>query len=300
MKKKLLTTVLTVSVVLSLVGCGAKETTSSESVAETTEVTTEYGAEETSVEEVVEETTVAETEVEEPVKEKIPVDITDGAAFMNQVIENYKAQKYAVLEYDTATYDVNDPTVCNKTYNEFLYDWNNNVAGVMGESSIMYYDFTEDMSYISNVDMTGFYKLKYDAIKDSINDTYTNLTFYVEVDNNFIVTEVTDGEYANYYCATNEYAHVDNTDYSIIVKVYVDPYTLLPVTLTMTECDLSHELVLEDGTTVTGEYFVNYDYKTNFQFLTEEDADFATFQSAIQLPAEDEYTLVEGEITTTE
>ena len=62
MRKKLLTTVLTVGVVLSLVGCGAKETTSSESVAETTvaESTTEYGTEETT--EVVEETSESATE----------------------------------------------------------------------------------------------------------------------------------------------------------------------------------------------------------------------------------------------
>ena len=73
MKKKLLTTVLTLGVVLSLVGCGGKETTSSESVAETTEVTTEDGTEETTeaeveeATEVVEETIVAETEDEEAV-----------------------------------------------------------------------------------------------------------------------------------------------------------------------------------------------------------------------------------------
>ena len=67
MKKKLLTTVLTVGVVLSLVGCGATESTSSESVEETTvavtEETTEYGTEEISTEEDSTEEAAEEAEV---------------------------------------------------------------------------------------------------------------------------------------------------------------------------------------------------------------------------------------------
>lgn len=82
MKKKLLTTVLTVGMVLSLVGCGAKETTSSESVAETTvaESTTEYGTEETT--EVVEETVVEEqaTETTETVEETVVEETTEEVA----------------------------------------------------------------------------------------------------------------------------------------------------------------------------------------------------------------------------
>lgn len=305
MKKKLLTTVLTVGVVLSLVGCGAKETTSSESVAETTEVTTEYGTEETTVEEVVEETTVAETEaveevVEEPAKEKIPVDITDGAAVMNQVLENFNAQKYVVEASVSTEYNAEDPTV--KTVNEVenLYDWDSNIACAIGKAGdVTYYDIAENMVYIPKEDLSGFVKTR--------NEYYTEVTVglynallerWVSHDANFIITEVSDGDFAGNYCATKEYT----TDSSRIyrVTVYIDAYTLLPTNIMVVLCDTNRELVLEDGTTVSGEYFILFEKVIKLQFLTEEDADFATFQEAIKLPADDECTLVEGETTTTE
>lgn len=310
MKKKLLTTVLTVGMVLSLVGCGAKETTSSESVAETTEVTTEYGTEETTVEEVVEETTVAETEVveetvaEETVKEKIPVDITDGVAFMNQVITNHEAQKYIVIENNNTSIDVNDPTVRNTVVTEYLYDWNSDTACILTQAGdIMYHDYANNASYTENDDKTGFYKFntdEYSGVKDAVDGKYGELKYYVGLGGNFVVTELAEGNYAGYYCATVQF-DFDNS-YIYTLDCYVDPYTLLPVNYTVTMCDKNKELILEDGTTVTGEYFVVMEDIFNLQYLAEGSEDFATFQSAIQLPAEDEYTSVslEGETTTTE
>lgn len=307
MKKKLLTTVLTVGVVLSLVGCGAKETTSSESVAETTEVTTEYGTEETTVEEVVEETTVAETEaveetvVEEPAKEKIPVDITDGASFMNQVLENIKVQKFAVLKDSSTHYDVEDPSAKRISEVEYLYNWDSNTACLIGQAGdVTYYDFTDAMVYLPNEDMSGFTKMQHEDLNYALMTIYSTMfEQWVNIDNNFAVTEVTEGGYADCYCATNEFA---TNDGSMIynVKVYVDAYTLLPVCTMVTKCDPNYELVLEDGTTITGENFIVTESTMNIQFLTEEDADFATFQSATTLPADDECTLIEGETTTTE
>lgn len=295
-KKKLLTTVLTVSVVLSLVGCGAKETTSSESVAETTEVTTEYGTEETTIEEVVEETVV-----EEPAKEKISVDITDGASFMNQVLENIKVQKFAVLKDSSTHYDVEDPSAKRISEVEYLYNWGANTACLIGQAGdVTYYDFTDAMVYLPNEDMSGFTKMQHEDLNSALMTIYSTMfEQWVNIDNNFTVTEVTEGGYADCYCATNEFA---TNDGSMIynVKVYVDAYTLLPVCTMVTKCDPNHELVLEDGTTITGENFIVTESTMNIQFFTEEDADFATFQSATTLPADDECTLIEGETTTTE
>ena len=306
MKKKLLTTVLTVGVVLSLVGCGAKETTSSESVAETTEVTTEYGTEETTVEEVVEETTVAETEVveevvEEPVKEKIPVDITDGAAVMNQVLENFNAQKYIVEASVSTEYNVEDPTVKTVNEVEYLYDWESNIACAIGKAGdVTYYDFAEDMAYFPKEDLSGFVKNRNEYYTEVMVGLHNALLErWVSHDANFIITEVSDGDFAGNYCATNEYTtQSGNSLYR--VTVYIDAYTLLPTSIMIVVCDPNHELVLEDGTVVSGEYFILHEQISKLQFLTEEDADFATFQEAIKLPADDECTLVEGEITTTE
>lgn len=304
MKKKLLTTVLTVGVVLSLVGCGAKETTSSESVAETTEITTEYGTEETTVEEVVEETTVDETEaevVEEPAKERIPVDITDGASFMNQVIENFNAQKYVVFEWTNTLVDSNDPTVKSITETEFLYNWDSNIACLFTkEGDIMYLDYANNISYGKNANETGFYKFPNDGanLKELFDAKYHGMSVYVELGGNFVVTELEAGDYTGNYCATVQYDAADNQMY--VFNCYVDPYTLLPVSYTVTLCDKNKELVLEDGTTVSGEYFMLGEDVFNFQFLTEDAGDFATFQSATTLPADDECTLVEGETTTTE
>lgn len=305
MKKKLLTTVLTVGMVLSLVGCGAKETTSSESVAETTEVTTEYGTEETTVEEVVEETTVAETEaveevVEEPAKEKISVDITDGAAVMNQVLENFNAQKYVVEASISTEYNTEDPTVKTVNEVEYLYDWDSNIACAIGKAGdVTYYDIAENMVYIPKEDLSGFIKTRNEYYTEAIVGLHNALLErWVSHDANFIITEVTDGEFAGNYCATKEYT----TDSSRIyrVTVYIDAYTLLPTNIMVVLCDTNRELVLEDGTTVSGEYFILFENVIKLQFLTEEDADFATFQEAIKLPADDECTFVEGETTTTE
>ncbi len=306
MKKKLLTTVLTVGVVLSLVGCGAKETTSSESVAETTEVTTEYGTEETSVEEVVEETTVAETEaveetiVEEPAKEKIPVDITDGAAVMNQVLENFNTQKYVVEASVSTEHNVEDPTVKTVNEVEHLYDWDSNIACAIGKAGdVTYYDIAESMVYIPKEDLSGFVKTRNEYYTEVIVGLHNALLErWVSHDANFIITEVADGDFAGNYCATNEYTTQNNTIYR--VTVYIDAYTLLPTSIMVVLCDTNHELVLEDGTAVSGEYFIRYENVSKLQFLTEEDADFATFQEVIKLPADDECTLVEGETTTTE
>ena len=297
MKKKLLTTVLTVGVVLSLVGCGAKETTSSESVAETTEVTTEYGTEETTVE----ETEAVEEVVEEPAKEKIPVDITDGAAVMNQVLENFNAQKYVVEASVSTEYNVEDPTV--KTVNELehLYDWNSNTACTIGEAGdVTYYDIAENMVYIPKEDLSGFVKTRNEYYTEVIVGLHNALLErWVSHDANFIITEVSDGDFAGDYCATNEYTTKSgNSLYR--VTVYIDAYTLLPTNIMIVVCDPNHELVLEDGTVVSGEYFILHEQIIKLQFLTEEDADFATFQEAIKLPADDECTLVEGEITITE
>lgn len=297
MKKKLLTTVLTVGMVLSLVGCGAKETTSSESVAETTVVE--------ATEEVEETTVVEETEVvEEPAKEKIPVDITDGASFMNQVIANHEAQKYVVIENHNTSIDVNDPTVKNTIVTEYLYDWNSETACILTQAGgIMYHDYTNNASYTENDDKTGFYKFntdEYSGVKDAVDGKYGELKYYVGLGGNFVVTELAEGNYAGYYCATVQFDFDDGYIYT--VDCYVDPYTLLPVNYTVTMCDKSKELVLEDGTTAAGEYFVVMEDIFNLQYLTEADADFTAFQSEIQLPAEGEYTLVnlEGEATTTE
>ena len=301
MKKKLLTTVLTVGVVLSLVGCGAKETTSSESVAETT-----VAEEVVEATEAVEETTVVEeTEVvEEPAKEKIPVDITDGASFMNQVIANHEAQKYIVIENHNTSIDVNDPTVKNTIVTEYLYDWNSETACILTQAGgIMYHDYANNASYTENDDKTGFYKFntdEYSGVKDAVDGKYGELKYYVGLNGNFVVTELVEGNYAGYYCATVQFDFDDGYIYT--VDCYVDPYTLLPVNYTVTMCDKNKELVLEDGTTAAGEYFVVMEDIFNLQYLTEADADFTAFQSKIQLPAEDEYTLVnlEGEATTTE
>lgn len=297
MKKKLLTTVLTVGMVLSLVGCGAKETTSSESVAETTVVE--------ATEEVEETTVVEETEVvEEPAKEKIPVDITDGASFMNQVIANHEAQKYVVIENHNTSIDVNDPTVKNTIVTEYLYDWNSETACILTQAGgIMYHDYANNASYTENDDKTGFYKFntdEYSGVKDAVDGKYGELKYYVGLGGNFVVTELAEGNYAGYYCATVQFDFDDGYIYT--VDCYVDPYTLLPVNYTVTMCDKNKELVLEDGTTAAGEYFVVMEDIFNLQYLTEADADFTAFQSEIQLPAEGEYTLVnlEGEATTTE
>ena len=92
MKKKLLTTVLTVGVVLSLVGCGAKETTSSGNVAETEveEIATEEVAEETVVEATTEEVVEEQaTETTETVEETVVEETTEAIEETASVPEGY-------------------------------------------------------------------------------------------------------------------------------------------------------------------------------------------------------------------
>lgn len=119
MKKKLLTTALTVGVVLSLVGCGAKETTSSENVAETVvevaESTTEYGTEETT--EVVEETTETVVEeqatettetVEETVTEETTEEVAEAVAFLDESIDWPEGYPKVFINDDPRTSEVAD------------------------------------------------------------------------------------------------------------------------------------------------------------------------------------------------
>lgn len=298
MKKKLLTTVLTVGVVLSLVGCGAKETTSSESVAETTEITTEYGTEETTAEEVVEETTVVETEtevVEEVTTEEV-VEESEGSIFMKELLANFESQQYVIIEVNDTKYadGINAET---ESTHEVLYNWVNNVAATFSEESGMtYYDFTNNMAYISNEDMTGFYKSESPDVKDYYTTLYDSvLKYWIDTDSNFIVEQAG----AELYQATNNYSNADgNSHYE--VTVFVNMSTNLPEMIASVEFVDNGELVLEDGTTVTGDNLKKDMKFYKFGFLTEGSEDFATFQSATTLPADDECTLVEGETTTTE
>lgn len=132
MKKKLLTTVLTVGVVLSLVGCGAKETTSSESVAETTESTTEYGTEETT-EEVAEETVVEETTevVEETVVEEQTTETTETVeeTVVEETTEDVVEETAGKLPKVFANDDPNTSTVTeleSGEEGEYGYMWQEN------------------------------------------------------------------------------------------------------------------------------------------------------------------------------
>lgn len=297
MKKKLLTTVLTVGVVLSLVGCGAKETTSSESVAETTEVTTEYGTEETTVEEVVEETTVAETEAE--VVEETTVEVveeSEGSIFMKELLANFESQQYVIIEVNDTKYadGINAET---ESTHEVLYNWANNVAATFSEESgVTYYDFTNNMAYVSNEDMTGFYKSESPDVKDYYTTLYDSvLKYWIDTDSNFVVEQAG----AELYQATNNYSSAGG-DSHYEVTVFVNMGTNLPEMVASVEFVDNGELVLEDGTTVTGDNLKKDMKFYKFQFLTEDAEDFATFQSATTLPADDECTLVEGETTTTE
>lgn len=296
MKKKLLTTVLTVGVVLSLVGCGAKETTSSESVAETTEITTEYGTEETTVEEVVEETTVAETEAEVVVVEE-----SEDSIFMKEVLANFESKEYIAITLMDTTYDINNPdSSSSMTIHDVLFNWKDNVAATISEESgVTYYDFTNDMAYVSNEDMTGFYKSESPDVKDYYTTLYNSLLkFWVESDSNFIVEETTAAS-AGDFEATNQYNSVDEDKY-YTVNVIIDSETKLPTMANVAEYISENEITLEDGTTVSGEGFKTSARIFNIEYLDEGSEDFATFQSATTLPADDECTLVEGETTTTE
>lgn len=295
MKKKLLTTVLTVGMVLSLVGCGAKETTSSESVAETTEVTTEYGTEETTVEEVVEETTVAETATELAVEE------SEDSIFMKEVLANFESKDYIAITLMDTTYDINNPdSSSSMTIHDVLFNWKDNVAATVSEESgVTYYDFTNNMAYVSNEDMTGFYKSESPDVKDYYTTLYDSLLkFWVESDSNFIVEEITEG-FVGDFEATNQYSSVGEDKY-YTVSVIVDSETKLPTMANVAEYISENEITLEDGTTVSGEGFKTSARMFNIEYLDEGSEDFATFQSATTLPADDECTLVEGETTTTE
>lgn len=287
MKKNVLTTVLTVGMVLSLVGCGAKETTSSESVAETTEVTTEYGTEETTVEEVVEETTVAEM-VEEVTTEEA-VEESEGSIFMKELLANFESQQYVIIEVNDTKYadGINAET---ESTHEVLYNWANNVAATFSEESgVTYYDFTNNMAYVSNEDMTGFYKSESPDVKDYYTTLYDSvLKYWIDTDSNFIVEQAG----AELYQATNNYSSADgNSHYE--VTVFVNMSTNLPEMVASVEFVDNGELVLEDGTTVTGDNLKKDMKFYKFSFLKEDAEDFATFQSATTLPADDECTLVE-------
>ena len=301
MKKKLLTTVLIVGVVLSLVGCGVKETASSESVAETTESTTEYGTEETTeaeveeATEVVEETIVAEiATVEETVVEV--VEESEGSIFMKELLANFESQQYVIIEVNDTEYadGINAET---KSTHEVLYNWVNNVAATFSEESgVTYYDFTNNMAYVSNEDMTGFYKSESSDVKDYYTNLYDSvLKYWIDTDSNFIVEQAG----AELYQATNNYSSADgNSHYE--VTVFVNMSTNLPEMIASVEFVDNGELVLEDGTTVTGDNLKKDMKFYKFGFLTQGSEDFATFQSATTLPADDECTLVEGETTITE
>ena len=166
-KKKLLTTVLTVGVVLSLVGCGAKETASNENVAETVvevaEETTEYGAEETT--EVVEETTVAEETATEEVVEEQATETTE-------TVEETTVEETVVEEVTTETTDIpegmprvftnDDPetsTVTMEKRDDGMYDffWQKDDMTVPWVTVCPGYDMFEqcnamdDYSYYANV-----------------------------------------------------------------------------------------------------------------------------------------------------
>lgn len=176
MKKKLLTTVLTVGMVLSLVGCGAKETTSSESVAETTvaESTTEYGTEETTeeVEEtVVEEQTTETTEtVEETVVEETTEEVTEETTSASEGYPTVFAND------DPRTSEVTDMAELLGVTDMRIYVWNSEESPVI----TMYpdtknFEISKEAS-LTNVD--GFESFSTmvtpDGEKDVILHTITN------------------------------------------------------------------------------------------------------------------------------
>ncbi len=288
MKKKVLA-LLCVGIIM-VAGCGQADAST---VAEST---IEY--EETSVEEVVEETTVAETEAVEEVVEE-PVEESEGSIFMKELLANFESQQYVIIEVNDTKYadGINAET---ESTHEVLYNWTNSVAATFSEESgVTYYDFTNNMAYVSKEDMTGFYKSESPDVKEYYTTLYDSLLkFWVESDSNFIVEEITEG-FVGDFEATNQFSSVGEDKY-YTVNVIIDSETKLPTMANVAEYISENEIILEDGTTVSGEGFKTNARMFNIEYLDEGSEDFATFQSATTLPADDECTLVEGETTTTE
>lgn len=289
MKKKLLTTVLTVGVILSLVGCGAKETTSSESVAETTEVTTEYGTEETTVEEVVEETTVAETEAVEETEATV---LSEETKYVNEALTNFEAEDYVSLNITYTNYLDGTEKVT-----DLLIDRVNNVACMSEEDNgILYYDFKNKVAYTPNGDMTGFYKSASQDVEDLITATCNVvLKQWFEANTEYELGEImslmgTDTRtIANWFTDSetgNEFQHRCN--------IYEDGIQIYQATIG--EFDPT---AMDESGANTDEYSVSF---TNIivKYPEEGTDEFTTFQTALTLPTDDECILIEGETTTTE
>ena len=149
MKKKLLTVTVGTCLMLALAGCGAKETTSNENVAETAvevaEETTEYGTEETT--EVVEETTVAEetatetvveeqtTETTETVEETVTEETTEEVTETADNMEGYP-MAFASDDPRTSTVaDVYESIGKQSEYDSKVYCWNDGASPVVVISS---------------------------------------------------------------------------------------------------------------------------------------------------------------------
>lgn len=125
MKKKLLTTVLTVGVVLSLVGCGAKETTSSESVAETTvaEGTTEYVEETTEVEEIATEEVAEETVVEATTEEVVEEQTTETTETVEETVVEETTEEVPKLPKVFTNDDPDTSTIIEEEYADGAYNY---------------------------------------------------------------------------------------------------------------------------------------------------------------------------------
>lgn len=138
MKKSLLTAVLTAYVVFSLLGCGAKETTFSESVADSTVVETTVA-----VEEVVVLPTVAEIKAA------------------------YDAQNYI-----SATHLEKYNETGEETYTEYLIDRVSNIICITENMGITYADINSKTAYYCEENESEFHKVDLaDGMDELLDDS---------------------------------------------------------------------------------------------------------------------------------
>lgn len=301
MKRKIIALLSIITLLWGVTGCGTTETTSS-TKAETKEEATVDAVTEESVSEndteEVESTTIEETEEEVTETTETEEAESDVTAFMNTLLEVYESQDYVVIQMEDYDYTT-DPM--GEDYHEIMFDWKNNIACAMSQDLLTYYDFNTNTAYMQNEDSTGFYKSESEDIKNYYMSLYDSvLKFWMDVNtDSFMIYEnpATDALPYDTITASNVYTSNDGErTYTYDYRCYAD--TLLPYQVVVSDQATAASVTLEDGTTMEGYLYIEYETFYTFQFLTEESEEFATFQAAIQLPADDEcITVVDEEVT---
>lgn len=295
MKKRLLTAVLAVGVVLSLVGCGSQADTSTTATAEST---TEYGTEETVVEEVateevaetevVEETTVEEvteeTVVEEVNPEEAPV---IKEASIKEVFNVWGTNNCVIQGTET------DYITGAEKYIEYLQNAEDGVFACIDGENLGYFDLINIVGYVQGADNNSFIKMTdKDTAMSYLSFLYGTL-FTQWMDTDFMFTEGSDGVNGEYIYAYQNFQNAEGTE-TYKVSYFINKETNLPFMQVISTTMPAESITVEtDEALITGEEPVVREARFMYSYPIEGTEDFETFKAATTLPTDEECVAVE-------